>query len=113
MKKVRYISGNKERETGIFGLTGKRFVTVITLLVIFSFPGRAAGSEVFRFDERNEVIGSISSYTVRNNETLYEIARKYKTGFNEIVDANPGIAPRSERFADQIFVFTSSVMMFR
>jgi L,D-transpeptidase ErfK/SrfK len=63
------------------------------LLVFLSLSGKALGAEAFRFDEKREVIGRTGNYTVKNNESLYEIARTYKTGFNEIVDANPGIDP--------------------
>ena len=69
---------------------------IISLLTIFSFllvPGRSAGAEAFRYDKHNEVLGSVGQYTVVNNESLYEIARRYKTGFNEITAANPGVDP--------------------
>jgi L,D-transpeptidase ErfK/SrfK len=60
---------------------------------LLSHPGPAAGSDVFRFDEQEEVVGKIRPYKVKDNESLYEIARTYKIGFNAIVAANPGIDP--------------------
>lgn len=71
----------------------KRFRVCLPLVALLCLPGPAAGSTAFRFDSQNEVLGAIDSYTVKNNESLYEIARTYNTGFNEIVAANPGIDP--------------------
>jgi L,D-transpeptidase ErfK/SrfK len=39
------------------------------------------------------VIGSEQSYTIKDKETLLEVARDFDLGYNEIVDANPGIDP--------------------
>ncbi len=82
---------------GIYRLSAcqqrRSLFVVIPLLLFFSLPGPAAGSDSFRFNKHNEVIGRVGSYTVRENESLYEIARSYKTGFNEIVEANPGVDP--------------------
>jgi len=68
-------------------------LSLIALFVLLSLLSIAAGSDAFRFDQQNEVLGSILRYTVKNDESLYEIARTYKTGFNKIVAANPGIDP--------------------
>lgn len=68
----------------------------LIMIIIFAFlyvPGFAAGAEAFRYGEQNEVLGKVGRYTVSNDESLYEIARSYKTGFNEIVAANPGVDP--------------------
>jgi L,D-transpeptidase ErfK/SrfK len=68
-------------------------LTLIAAVAVLSLPDPAAGSDAFRFDNQNEVLGKIRRYSVKNNESLYEIGRTYKTGFNEIVAANPGIDP--------------------
>ena len=68
-------------------------LTFIAAATLLSRPGVSVGSVAFRFDNQNEVLGRIGSYTVKRNQSLYEIARMYKTGFNEIVAANPGIDP--------------------
>jgi L,D-transpeptidase ErfK/SrfK len=39
------------------------------------------------------VIGEIRTYRIRANDTLLDIARYYDLGYNEIVEANPGIDP--------------------
>jgi len=41
----------------------------------------------------DSVIGMIRQYTVKKNDSLIEIARKFNLGYNEITDANPGIDP--------------------
>jgi len=39
------------------------------------------------------VIGSVQTYTVKDRESLFEIARKFNLGYHEIVDANPDLDP--------------------
>lgn len=39
------------------------------------------------------VIGALKTYRVRKGDTLMDIARYYSLGYNEIVEANPGIEP--------------------
>src|SRR5690242_16027707 len=37
------------------------------------------------------VIGDVASHRIRDGETLLDVARWYDVGYNEIVDANPGV----------------------
>jgi L,D-transpeptidase ErfK/SrfK len=39
------------------------------------------------------VIGEITTYRVRPGDTLFDVARYYDLGYNEIVEANPGVDP--------------------
>ena len=39
------------------------------------------------------VIGQVKMYRVRRGDTLMDLARLYGLGYNEIVDANPGLDP--------------------
>jgi L,D-transpeptidase ErfK/SrfK len=39
------------------------------------------------------VIGAVASHRVRDGETLLDVARYYDLGYNEIVEANPGVDP--------------------
>jgi L,D-transpeptidase ErfK/SrfK len=39
------------------------------------------------------VIGQVRVYRIRKGDTLIDLARYYDIGYNEIVDANPGIDP--------------------
>ena len=73
-------------------------------------PSPAAGSDAFHFDNQNEVLGKIQRYIVKNNEALYEIARTYKTGYNEIVAANPGIDPYVPGKGTKIILPTSWIL---
>jgi L,D-transpeptidase ErfK/SrfK len=83
--------------TGISSFTKNNHIKDVTTLVILSallfIPGLAVGAQAFRYGKQNEVLGRIGRYKVSQNESLYEIARWYKTGFNEIVSANPGVDP--------------------
>jgi L,D-transpeptidase ErfK/SrfK len=39
------------------------------------------------------VIGELKPYRIRKGDTLIDLARYYDLGYNEIVDANPGVDP--------------------
>jgi len=39
------------------------------------------------------VLGDVRLYRIKNGDTLMDIARLYGLGYNEIVDANPGLDP--------------------
>ena len=60
-------------------------------LIILSF--QTAFSEGFSYNGRDNVIGVIRNYKVKDNESLIEIARRFGLGYNEIVDANPELDP--------------------
>jgi L,D-transpeptidase ErfK/SrfK len=44
-------------------------------------------------DENSSLIGKRTSYIIKGDETLIELARMYDAGYNEIVDANKDIDP--------------------
>jgi L,D-transpeptidase ErfK/SrfK len=54
---------------------------------------RTASGDAFPVSNANAVIGSIKSYIVSYGESLHEVAVKAGLGYNEIVDANPGVDP--------------------
>jgi L,D-transpeptidase ErfK/SrfK len=39
------------------------------------------------------VIGAVRSHRIRDGETLLDVARYYDLGYNEVVEANPGLDP--------------------
>jgi len=41
----------------------------------------------------DSVIGQVRTYRIRKGDTLIDLARYYDLGYNEILDANPGIDP--------------------
>ncbi len=71
----------------------KNVFILIAILAVLSVPGSAIGARAFRYGEQKAVLGSVERYKVKENESLYEIARTYKTGFNKIVAANPRVDP--------------------
>jgi L,D-transpeptidase ErfK/SrfK len=42
---------------------------------------------------KDEILGELQQYRVRENESLVEIARRFDLGYNAIVAANPGVDP--------------------
>jgi L,D-transpeptidase ErfK/SrfK len=54
----------------------------------YSIPTPAKGSP-----PADTLVGQIRPYRIRKGDTLIDLARYYDLGYNEIVDANPGIDP--------------------
>jgi len=54
---------------------------------------QTAFAAVYSYGKGNTVIGSVQTYTVKHDESLIEIARKYGLGYQEIVNANPDLDP--------------------
>ena len=61
------------------------------------WPPRPLVTHFFRpgpgLAELQTVIGTSQSYTVEVGDTFLDIARRHDVGYNELVDANPGIDP--------------------
>jgi len=54
----------------------------------------SAGAERYLYGQDSTVVGTVRSHTIKNgNESLIELARKFDLGYNEIVEANPGLDP--------------------
>jgi L,D-transpeptidase ErfK/SrfK len=87
-------SANATDRSGFFRLV-RHFVLLAFLLagVQALSLGNSEASQMYRFTASEEVLGRIRAYTVRNDESLYEIARTFKTGINEVIAANPGVDP--------------------
>lgn len=60
---------------------------ILTWLVL-NQPAHAA-----TYTPQGDLIGEVSHYTVRNEDNLYEIARRFDLGIVEILAANPGVDP--------------------
>ncbi len=52
-----------------------------------------AAADSADYPYRGEMIGAEQQYRVKENESLWEIARRFDVGINEIGDANPGLDP--------------------
>jgi len=44
-------------------------------------------------DGATTVIGEVRMYRIRQGDTLMDLARLFSLGYNEIVEANPGLDP--------------------
>jgi L,D-transpeptidase ErfK/SrfK len=54
---------------------------------------QTAFATVYSYGKDNTVIGSVQTYTVKHDESLIEVARKFDIGYQEIVEANPDLDP--------------------
>ena len=69
------------------------FRTLTILYCLFILSGVSSASEAFNYSRNNNVIGVLRTYTIKGDESLIEIARKFGIGYNEIVEANPKLDP--------------------
>jgi L,D-transpeptidase ErfK/SrfK len=88
----------------------RRVAIAITLLLLAGQPGAYAAFDEETFVRKSipaysiptptkgappaeTVIGQVRPYRIRKGDTLIDLARYYDLGYNEIVEANPGIDP--------------------
>jgi len=78
-----------------FLLNKNIFMNAWIFLIIYTtlFFTTPVAAEVYSFDKDNTVIGVNKTYSIKNDESLIEIARKFGLGYNEIVNANPNLDP--------------------
>jgi L,D-transpeptidase ErfK/SrfK len=70
-------------------ICAQAFIVSLILLIML----QPAHADVFSYGKGKTVIGSLQTYTVKHEESLVEIARKFDLGYQEIVDANPNFDP--------------------
>jgi L,D-transpeptidase ErfK/SrfK len=63
------------------------------LILVLLFPPSNTAAEVFFYRDGQTVIGNIKKDLAQNGDSLIEMARRFDLGYNEIVDANPGLDP--------------------
>lgn len=67
---------------------------IFSLIALFIIAPDFPASGAFPISDPSiTIIGFNESYTIKNEETLIELARDYDIGYNEIVAANNGIDP--------------------
>ncbi len=86
-------------------------IFVITLSVILIITSDIYASGAFPlYDDSTILIGSNTTYTIKNKETLIELARKYDVGYNEIIAANNGIDPWIPKEGTEIVIPTRWIL---
>jgi L,D-transpeptidase ErfK/SrfK len=86
-----------------------RFISVVLALAVSAGGSARAGYDEDTFERKSipaysiattpkgeptdTVIGQVRTYRIRKGDTLIDLARYYDLGYNEIVEANPGVDP--------------------
>lgn len=81
----------------------------LAVLLLCSTLG-VAHADVFLLNKDSSIIGVVREYRVKDNESLIEIARKFRLGYNEIVDANPGVDPFIPKKGSNILIPSSWII---
>ena len=75
-------------------MIGSAFPVLLQVIVTLSALCLAAvSSSAATLPHADAVVGEVQWYSVQENDSLIEVARKFDLGFNSIVAANPGIDP--------------------
>jgi L,D-transpeptidase ErfK/SrfK len=64
-------------------------ILLINSIFLFLAAAPVSAREFHLINE--DIIGNVSMYTIKKDESLIEIARKFDIGFNAINEANPGL----------------------
>jgi L,D-transpeptidase ErfK/SrfK len=72
-----------------FSKSSQKFLNCI-FLTMFLFANENANSiEIFSLEKNSTVVGNLSTVIVNENETVADMANRYKTGFQDLLIANP------------------------
>jgi L,D-transpeptidase ErfK/SrfK len=86
-------------------------IYIYSLITLLMLAGNAAASGDFIMDSASsDIIGYVSTHTIREDETLIELARKYDVGYNEITAANKDVDPWLPERGTEIIVPTVWVL---
>ncbi len=66
--------------------------------------------DTYVLQETSEVVGELAAVEVAENETLLDIARRYDIGYQEILDANPGVDPWLPPVGERIVLPTRFIL---
>jgi len=67
----------------------KNFQRVVSFLILLSFTNYVFSIEIFDVEKNSMVIGSVKKVIIDDSETVADIANRYKTGFQDLLIANP------------------------
>jgi L,D-transpeptidase ErfK/SrfK len=70
----------------------KIMMSILVILLILTIP-YVSFAEIYPYRNGETVIGNVQTYTIKDHESLIEIARKFGLGYNEIMQANPDFDP--------------------
>lgn len=88
----------------------KTHALLLCLSFIFLLIPDRAHADVFLLKKDSSLIGTVKEYRVKDNESLIEIARRFKLGYNEIVDANPDLDPFVPKNGSNVFIPSSWIL---
>lgn len=78
---------------------------------VSTLPPIAVASHEYRIDPaRDNVIGAVQIVTAHEDDTLSDIARRFNLGYEEIVNANPGVDPWLPKAGTRIVIPTQFIL---
>lgn len=87
-----------------------RIIPAIILIVLTTVTISPAADQIYPFSRDEMVIGSIQTHKIVGDESLIELARKFGIGYNEIVDANPGLDPFVPGEGEEVTIPTAWIL---
>lgn len=64
----------------------RKFVLLLLVYLYINYPAQAA-----TFKRNGDLIGEVTTYKVKKEDNLYEVARQHDLGIVELLAANPGV----------------------
>lgn len=85
-----------------------RFSVLLVFLFCCLCLGAPAGAAAYKRD--GDIVGEITSYTVKKGDNLSKIARRFDIGIVELRAANPEVSPERLKAGAQLTITTSHVL---
>ena len=67
-------------------------------------------AQTYHYQTNQDVVGNIAIHTIEASDNFLRLAQTFRVGFNELVDANPGVDPWIPEHGSQIIIPTRYVL---
>lgn len=64
----------------------------------------------FKLPQNNDVVGHLAQATVKQGDTLSQIAQRYEIGYQDLIRANPGIDPKHLQVGQKLIIPTMYIL---
>ncbi|HHN65616.1 MAG TPA: L,D-transpeptidase [Nitrospirae bacterium] len=92
-------------------MTARYTLALVIIISIFSTTSASAFSGAYTLKKGERLFGVTRKYTIKDDrETLIDLSFRYDLGYNEIVDANPGIDPWYPKKGTEVIIPTRWIL---
>jgi L,D-transpeptidase ErfK/SrfK len=96
-----------ESSVFLLALNSKSRLCLVAIILFLCFDAQSA---TYKIHKNTRLFGEAGSYTIAENDTFYDIARKFDLGIVELMAANPGVDPWIPEVGSSILLPTTYII---